>query len=180
MNKRIRNLFCLLMGLLGFKSLAAQAQDIFLCAADPLLGESQDPVHTDCMDVLAWSWGMSNSGTAGSPGNVNVQDLSVTKYVDKSSPDLMLGVVKGTVFPKVELFMRDTCPDACTADFYELHMDNVLVTSVSTGASSGAGRMTENISLNFSKIEWCYTPVLDGKPGLKECQSWDAGAIKLP
>jgi len=177
-NKRIRNLFCLLMGLLGFKSLAAEAQEMFLCADDPLKGESQDPVYTDCIDVLAWSWGMSNSGTSGSPGVANVQDLSFAKAIDKSSPDLMLGVVKGTVFPKVELFMRDTCPDACTDPFYELRMYNVLVTSVSTGANAGGGRPIENVSLNFGQVEWCYTPVLNGKPGTQECQTWTVG--KLP
>ncbi len=31
---------------------------------DQLKGESLDKTYKDCIDVLAWSWGASNSGTA--------------------------------------------------------------------------------------------------------------------
>ena len=37
-------------------------------------------------------------------------------------------------------------------------MTNVLVTSLSTGGSSGADRLTENITLNFAQVEVTYTP----------------------
>ena len=38
--------------------------------------------------MLAWSWGVSQSGTmhigtGGGAGKANVQDLSITKYVDR-------------------------------------------------------------------------------------------------
>ena len=65
-----------------------------------LKGESKDDKHKDEIDVLAWSWGMSNSGSAQSgggagSGKANVQDLSLTKYIDKCSPDLMLFACNG-------------------------------------------------------------------------------------
>ena len=37
-------------------------------------------------------------------------------------------------------------------------MSPVLVTSVDTGASSGEDRLTENVTLNFAKVEVAYTP----------------------
>src|SRR5262245_55128103 len=60
-----------------------------------LKGEAQDKVHKDEIDVLSWSWGLSNSGSAqqgagAGAGKVSVRDLNFTKYIDKSSPDLML------------------------------------------------------------------------------------------
>jgi len=173
-NKRIRNLFCLLMGLLGFKSLSAQASDMFLCSSDHK-GESKDSVYKDCMDVLAWSWGMSNSGSVvvGGGGKATAQDISVTKYLDKASPDLMLSTANGKVFPKLELFVRGSCPDACTEPYYRLTMEEVLVSSVSTGGSGAEDRLTENVSFNFAKVEWCYTPVVDGKAGTELCRAWD-------
>src|SRR5919197_1518553 len=72
----------------------SMAVDMFL-HVDGIKGESRDAQHKDDIDVLAWSWGASNSGSAhmgggGGSGKVNVQDLSITKYVDKSSP-LLLG-----------------------------------------------------------------------------------------
>jgi hypothetical protein len=74
------------------------AVDMFLVLehAD-LKGETQDTTYKDKggIDVLAWSWGMSQSGTfhvggGSGAGKVNVQDISITKYVDKASPILML------------------------------------------------------------------------------------------
>ncbi len=68
------------------------AVDIFL-KLDGIKGESQDNKYKDEIDVLAWSWGAAQSGTthggSGSgSGKVSVQDLSITKYIDKSSPTL--------------------------------------------------------------------------------------------
>ena len=48
-------------------------------------GQGRVPRQTkDKIDILAWSWGLSNSGTAhvgggAGAGKVNVQDISVTK-----------------------------------------------------------------------------------------------------
>ena len=69
------------------------AMDMFI-KIGALKGESVDKVHAGEIDVLAWSWGMSNSGSAhvgggAGAGKVNVQDLSFTKYIDKSTPDLL-------------------------------------------------------------------------------------------
>ena len=39
------------------------AVDMFIKVGD-ISGESKDSVHKEEIDVLAWSWGMSNSGSA--------------------------------------------------------------------------------------------------------------------
>ena len=83
MYKVIRNSIYLLLGLIGFKATPAlAAQDMFLCI-EGAPGESLDKRHPDCIDVLAWSWGMSQSGTTHTAGGTgagqaNFQDLSVT------------------------------------------------------------------------------------------------------
>jgi Type VI secretion system effector, Hcp len=71
------------------------ALDIFL-KLDTVVGESADKTHRKEIDVLFWSWGMLNTGSAHAGGGAGtgkgyVKDLTVTKYVDKSSPALMLG-----------------------------------------------------------------------------------------
>jgi type VI secretion system secreted protein Hcp len=44
-------------------------------------------------------------------------------------------------------------------------MEDVIVTSVSTGGSGGEDRLTENVSLNFSKYKVAYRPQKqDGSP----------------
>ena len=69
------------------------AVDMFI-KIDDVKGEAQDKKHEGEIDVLAWSWGMSQAGTmhaggGGGGGKVSVQDLSFTKWIDKSSSNLM-------------------------------------------------------------------------------------------
>lgn len=153
------------------------AVDIFM-KLEGVKGESRDHAHKDEIDVLAWSWGMSNSGTThigGGEGKVSVQDISVTKWIDKASPDLMLLTANGKHFPKLELFVSKPCPAECVAyPYFKLTLEDVLVSSVSTGGSGGEDRLTENVSFNFAKVQWCYTAALkDGNPDTPECHSWD-------
>ena len=60
---------------------------------------------------------MSNSGSAhvgggAGAGKVNVQDISVTKYVDSSSPKLMLACCNGTHYANALLTVRKAGGDA--------------------------------------------------------------------
>ena len=86
------------------------AVDIFIKIGD-IKGESMDKAHKDEIDVLNWSWGMSQSGNmhvggGGGAGKVNIQDLSLTKYVDKASPNLMMHCASGKHIDKVTLTVR--------------------------------------------------------------------------
>ena len=137
------------------------AVDMFL-KLEGCKGESQDKVHKDEIDVLAWSWGMSQSGTmhtggGGGAGKVNVQDLSVTKWVDKSSPVLMQYCSIGKQFTEALLTVRKAGGDD-PLEYILITMKDVIVTSVSTGGSGGEDRLTENCSLNFSQYKVEYQP----------------------
>src|ERR1700676_2975502 len=93
------------------------AADIFLHFASPdLKGESTDTQLKDQIELMSWSWGESQSGshrgTSGAAaGRVDMQDLSVTKLVDKSSPQLMLKCALGQHFGKVTLSVRKAVGD---------------------------------------------------------------------
>jgi type VI secretion system secreted protein Hcp len=137
-------------------------------------GETADERHKGCIDVLAWSWGVSLpvDPVGGGPGAPNLQDLSFTKYIDKASPILMQGTTKGTPFPKIELYSHGSC---CETEYLKLTLENVFVTSFQTGGSAGEDRPTESVSLNFSKIEYCYTYFDEAQePGVADCYGWDA------
>ena len=134
------------------------AVDIFI-KIDGVDGESKDDAHKDEIDVLAWSWGVSNSGTThmgggGGAGKCNVQDLSFTKYIDKSSPDLLLATCNGKHFSEANLVIRKAGEDPL--EYVKIKMTDVLITSVSTGGSGGEDRLTENVTLNFAKINFDY------------------------
>ena len=138
------------------------AVDMFLKfeSGKKLNGESRDKVHVGTIDVLAWSWGASNAGTAhlgggAGAGKVNVQDMSITKYVDKASPDLILACCKGTHYTDALLTVRKAGDKPL--EYLKIKMEEVMVTSVSTGGSGGEDRLTENVSLNFGKVTVDYT-----------------------
>ena len=135
------------------------AVDIFL-HLENVKGESKDDTYKEEIDVLAWSWGMSQSGTvhmgggAGS-GKANVQDISITKYVDIASPTIAKFCAQGKHIPKGWLSIRKAGTNPLEYMKYEL--ETILITSVSTGGSGGEDRLTENISMNFAKVKFKYT-----------------------
>ena len=152
------------------------AVDMFL-KIDGLDGESVDAVHTDEMDILAWSWGMSQSGTmhmgkGGGAGKVSVQDISVTKWVDSSSHDLIRKCCNGDHFGEAILTIRKAGKDPL--EYLVITMKEIMVTSVSTGGSGGEDRLTENVTLNFKEFEVVYTPQeTDGSGGAAKDFSWN-------
>ena len=136
------------------------AVDIFLKLGN-IKGEAADANHKDSIDVLAWSWGMSQSGTThmgggGGSGKANFQDLSVTKYVDSSSHALLGACATGEHFTKASLHVRKA--GKTQLEYITIEMKEVLVTSVSTGGSGGEDRLTENLSLNFAEVKFTYKP----------------------
>lgn len=134
------------------------AVDMFIKIKD-IPGESKDDKHKDDIDVLAWSWGLSQSGTfhtggGGGAGKVNVQDLSFTKWVDKASPTLMLESANGTHIEKAELFVRKA--GKTPLEYIVITMEKIMISSISTGGSGGEDRLTENVTLNFAKVTFAY------------------------
>jgi len=113
------------------------------------------------ISVLAWSWGMNQSGTShkgkgSGGGKASFQDLSFTKYIDSATNALMTALAAGTHLDKVELRVRKAGKGQQT--YLMITMEQVLVTSISTGGSGGEDLLTENITLNFAEVEVVYSP----------------------
>ena len=145
-------------------------------------GESSDSKHKGEIDVLSFSWGETNSGTPGQgggsgAGKVSVQDLSGTKYVDSSSHLLLLDSCNGQHIKKGTLVVRKA--GATPREYIKLTMEDIIVSNIHTGGSGGEDRLTETITLNFSKFKYEYTPQkADGSgDGTKET-GWDIAANK--
>lgn len=141
-------------------------------------GESLAPGYKGAIDVLAWSWGVSNASsvqlqTKTSKTSANFQDLSLTKFIDSSSEDLLRLVATGKEVPSAELAVLKGGGDK-PFPYLILRFKPVIVSSLSTGGSGGEDKLTENISINFGKFEFVYTPERDdGSPGPAEAFAWD-------
>jgi type VI secretion system secreted protein Hcp len=163
---KIKNLICIIVCIIAVHFRAVAAFDMFL-EIDGIAGESHDRGHANTIDVLAFSWGMSNSaatvsGGGGGVGKVQMQDFAVTKTIDKSTAPLMQACASGKHIKKAVLYLRKAGGKAF--DYFKITMEDVLVSSVSLGGSSENERPTESLSLNFAKVTVEYTP-MNGKSG---------------
>ncbi|USI74900.1 Hcp family type VI secretion system effector [Sphingomonas morindae] len=136
------------------------AVDMFL-KLEGVNGESEDAKHSKEIDIIGWSWGMSNTGTAhlgggAGTGKANFQDLSVTKFVDLASTPILLSCAQGKHFSTATLTVRKAGGDN-PLEYLVITMTEVMVSNVQHGGSSGDERTTEVVSLNFEKIDVKYT-----------------------
>jgi type VI secretion system secreted protein Hcp len=135
-------------------------------------GESQDSRHEDWIDVLSWSWGVSQSGTPGShgagggAGKATVHDFVFTHHLDKASPLLMSACATGEHIKDATVTARKT--GRGQQEFLVITMADVIVTSVSTTASAEGNSTVESVVLTFAKVDLEYKP-------LKPNGSLDAG-----
>jgi type VI secretion system secreted protein Hcp len=126
---------------------------------DGIDGESRDSGHEGEIDVLAWSWGMSQSGSmhsggGGGAGKVSIQDISFTKFVDKATGNLMLACAQGAHIAEAVLVVRKA--GTSPLEYLVITMSRCLITSVSTGGSGGEDRLTENVTINFGGVKVEY------------------------
>ena len=109
-------------------------------------------------------------GGGGGAGKVSVQDLNLTKWVDKSTPVLMQYNMSGKQFPEAKLTVRKA--GNAPLEYIIVTMADVICTSVQTGGSGGEDRLTETVTLNFAKVKFEYT-------AQKQDGSADGGAIPV-
>ena len=157
-------------------SLAHSASNIILQISG-IDGESLIEGHEDEIDILTWSWGISNSsqnivGSGRNAGRAIVKPLVVTKYIDKASPDLALKVLTGEFIAEATLFVRKA--GEFPLDYLKITMSNVEIANFSTGGSGGEDRLTESISMIFSKVCYEYIPQeFSGEAGAAIEACWD-------
>jgi type VI secretion system secreted protein Hcp len=132
--------------------------DYFL-KIDGIDGESTDDKHKNSIDVESWSWGETQMGShfergGGGAGKVQMQDFNFVMKVNKASPKLLLACASGEHIKKAVLTCRKAGKDQ--QEYLKIVMSDLLVSSFQTGGSMGAIVPTDQISLNFSKIEYEY------------------------
>lgn len=138
------------------------AADIYL-SLDGIPGESLEDKHKDWIEVLSYGHSMTQptSSTRSSAGGATTGraehgDIVITKHIDKASPKLYEALSKGTHIPKATIeFLR---AGGDKVKYLEIKLEEILISNVTSGGGSGADNFpTEQVSLNYGKIEWVYT-----------------------
>jgi type VI secretion system secreted protein Hcp len=152
------------------------AVDMFL-KLDTVDGESVDHAHADEIDILSYSFaahqtGTSNTGGGSGAGRVSVQDITVTKKVDKSSPMLFLLCCNGKMLTKGFITIRKAGGDAL--EYLIVSLEDILITGYQTTGSDGQDQIVEQVTLNFKRCGIIYTPQLDdGTGGAVVDEGWN-------
>lgn len=137
-----------------------------------IVGESTDSEHAGQLEILSYSHGemhhtSSAVSTAGArtTGKVSVQDFTVQKYLDKSSPVLNLACCEGSHFKTVTIQLYRATQDASKpVKYMEYILTDAIIASYSVSGSGGDVPI-ESLAFNFSSIKWSYIPQKKEAPG---------------
>jgi type VI secretion system secreted protein Hcp len=154
------------------------AVDMFL-KLDGIKGESKDSKHKDEIHIESFSWGMNQTGAhgtggGGGAGKVSVHDISVTKFLDKSTCDLLYHCAAGKHIPSGLITVRKAGDKPL--EYLKIKLTDIIISSVQE-AGHGGDLLSENVTLNFAKFKVEYQeqkPDGSGQPAGE--MGWDVKA----
>ncbi len=133
------------------------ASDIFAKLGD-IKGESADDKHKDEIEVLSYSWGVTNSGSISSQGlaagKALFKDLSIVHHIDVASPSLLKACATGLHLKDATITQRKSGKGQ--QEFLVIKMNDVIITSVTQG--DDPNQSSEVVSLTFAKVDLEYKP----------------------
>lgn len=161
------------------------AIDVYL-QIDGIKGESQDDKHKDWIECGSVNWGIiqPRSATASTGGGhtaerAELQEVTLSKVVDLSSPILMQYCAMGKTMPKAKFEFMRADGQGVPIKYFEIELENVLIGAIHPGIEAGSF-LGEHVSLKFSKIMWRYTQQkIGGGVGGSTVGGWDCAANKV-
>jgi type VI secretion system secreted protein Hcp len=138
--------------------------EIFAKLGD-IKGESIDDKHKDEIEVLSFSWGVTNPGSVisiggGGVGKATFQDLTIVHHIDKASPLLMKACATGAHLKEATITHRKA--GRAQKEFLIVKMNDVIITSVIHSGTTDQPA-SESVNLAFAKVDLQYkAEKLDG------------------
>ncbi|HSK15686.1 MAG TPA: type VI secretion system tube protein Hcp [Gaiellaceae bacterium] len=154
------------------------AVDMFL-RIDEIPGGSTDAQHKGEIDVLGYSFGVTQTGTlatggagAGAgAGKPSFADLVVSCSTSKASPELLVACASGRHLKSAVLTCRRRDPKP--HEFSHIELGDVIITSYQSAGSDGEVPV-DQISLAYGMIRTTYSGVnKSGKPKPPVTGGWD-------
>ena len=96
----------------------------------PRTTRSTSPLSARSSSSLASRGGTLGGGGGGGGGVAEIQDLSITKWVDAASPNLMQACANGEHIPEATITVRQAGEDV--QEYLVITLENCIVESVST------------------------------------------------
>ena len=136
------------------------ASDIFAKIGD-IKGESPDDKHKGEIELLSWSWGVTQSGTmahggGGGEGKANFNDFNFTHHIDKASPVLMKACATGEHIKEATITVRKAGKGQ--QEFLIIKMNDIIITGVAPSGAGDGAATAEHVALQFAKVDLEYKP----------------------
>jgi type VI secretion system secreted protein Hcp len=136
------------------------ASDIFAKIGD-IKGESPDDKHKGEIEVLSWSWGVTQSGTmahggGGGEGKANFNDFNFTHHIDKASPVLLKACATGEHIKDATVTVRKAGKGQ--QEFLIIKMNDIIITGVAPSGAGDGAATAEHVALQFAKVDLEYKP----------------------
>lgn len=154
------------------------AVDLYL-KLEGVTGESKDSKHKEEMELQSWSWGVANQGyygqgSGGAKGKGSVQDVTIIKHVDKSSPELFKRCLNGQHTATGKLTAYKAAGDGSRVPYLQIELKKIFISGVNASGSGGEIVPTESVSMNFEEFRYIYTPQKDdGAPDAEVAFSYN-------
>lgn len=142
-----------------------------------LEGNSNATGQEKKIEVISWNHGFSQPTTSATKSSdqqatsrANHMDFSFTKFFDNASDDITKACWTGAQMQQVVVscFRASGATDVGggATDYLTITMEDVIISNYNI-SGGGDELPIENITLNYSKIKYSYTPVTlaDGKAG---------------
>jgi type VI secretion system secreted protein Hcp len=153
------------------------AVDMFL-KIDGIQGESRDSKHKGEIEILSFSWGVSNSGSGqtgggGGAGKVTVHDFSIVKQLDTTSPELLERACRGEHLGSALLtLVRTGSGKSDQQEYLKIKLSDILISGYSTGGSNTT-LPAEQVTFTFQTAD---VAAADGNGGWKSGGTCGTGA----
>ena len=176
--------------LIAFASTGAAAAGAYLKLGDIKGDRAEGPGKGDWIEIDSYQWGAARGAQSGGgkreASSPSISEISVTKSTDKATPKLMEAATKGKVFgspaPSGSMTTRvpaGTCTVGARYPAAKLdtgsmifEMENIMVSSCSSGSGGSSSLPMEEISFNYEKIRTTYQAQDKQAPKTK-VRGWD-------
>jgi type VI secretion system secreted protein Hcp len=126
-------------------------------------GDSSVSKHEKEIDVLEWSWGLTQSATShiatgAGAGSADVRDLTIKKYLDSATPNLIQACFFGDDHAEAILTVIKSGGSKGPIEMVKMTMSGtVFLSSVNTGLPGPNDTYLDIVTLNFAKVKFEYT-----------------------
>ena len=148
---------------------------------DGVDGEATHADHKGEIEILSWTWGVSNrsqiAGGGSGKGKAEPGNFHFMHNYDKASPNLAKKCAQGVHFPTVTLTARKSGEGQ--KDFLKVTLKEVFITSAQPSGSAG-GDIVESIEMSYGEIDFAYKPQDDkGVLGGEVKFGWNVKTTKI-